>query len=118
MVTPIKNPAVAGLCLLLVGCASATPYQPKGDSGGYTDFQTQPGVHFVSFGANLKTTREETMKYWHRRAGEICPEGYEVLEQKTGTGDVVAVPIYGMIATRQKPRVEGYIRCATQSAER
>lgn len=37
----------AGTTLVLFACV--TPYQPKGFTGGYANFETQPGVYYVSF---------------------------------------------------------------------
>ena len=37
--------------------ACATPYQPAGFSGGYTDFETQPGIYYVSFKGNGYTSK-------------------------------------------------------------
>jgi hypothetical protein len=70
-----------GLLLVLSGCV--TPYQPKGLTGGYTDFETQPGVYYVSFRGNGYTSRDTVIKYWHQRAAEICggSDRYEIVSQ-------------------------------------
>ncbi len=66
--------ALAVLSLL----ACETPYRPRGPSGGYTDFEAQPGVHYVAFEATPGTGYPKVRQYWHRRAAEVCggPDSY------------------------------------------
>ncbi len=60
--------------------ACVTPYQPKSFFiGGYTDFEVQPGVIYLLFEANGFTSRPTVVRYWHRRASELCPGGYDML---------------------------------------
>jgi hypothetical protein len=47
---------ISAYVLLLSGCV--TPYQPNGFAGGYTDFETQPGIYYVSFQGNGYTSKE------------------------------------------------------------
>ena len=49
---------ISAYVLLLSGCV--TPYQPKGFAGGYTDFETQPGIYYVSFQGNGSNSRRMT----------------------------------------------------------
>ena len=94
--------------LILAGCA--TPYQEKGLMGGYTDFETQPGVYYVSFQGNPALHKEGTVRYWHRRADEICPNGYKIVSQSSES-EVIILPNPNFINIVNKPRVEGYITC-------
>src|SRR6266498_1385348 len=77
--------AAAGAAIALGGCA--TPYQPRGFTGGYTNFETQPGVYYVSFQGNGYTPRETVIKYWHARAAQVCGgnDRYEIVEHGAST---------------------------------
>ena len=61
---------------LLSGCS--TTYKKYGGwgAGGYLDEEIEPGKHSIQIigteGDDKKTLRE----FWHRRASELCPEGY------------------------------------------
>jgi hypothetical protein len=63
---------------VLISTACETPYQPLAMSGGYTDFEAQPGVHYVAFEARSGTSYPTVRRYWHRRAAEVCggPDSY------------------------------------------
>ena len=63
------------------------PYQPKSFAGGYTDFETQPGIHYVSFRGNGNTSKDTVIQYWHQRAAEICGgrDRYEIVSQGAST---------------------------------
>ncbi len=76
---------------MLFNTACETPYQPRGLSGGYTDFEAQPGVHYVAFEARTGTSYPTVRKYWHRRAAEVCggPDSYMRL-WTFDRGDVLA----------------------------
>ncbi len=62
--------------LFLLACE--TSYRPRGPSGGYTDFEARPGIHYVGFEATPGTGYPMVRQYWHRRAAEVCggPESY------------------------------------------
>ncbi len=99
----------------LSGCAilyHATPYQKAGFTGGYTDFETQPGIYFVSFTGNAFTSKETIILYWHRRTAEICggPDRYEILSQDSSVIPYTFGDSSG-VSTVYKARAEGYIRC-------
>ena len=95
--------------------ACVTPYQKAGFSGGYTDFETQPEVYYVSFKGNGYTSKETVVQYWHRRAAEICGgrERYEIVSQDASTTQYIAGS-RGQIDTAHKARAEGYIKCKKQ----
>ena len=104
---------VSACILLLYGCA--TSYQPKGATGGYTDFETQPGIHYVSFRGNAHTDKDTVIKYWHQRAAEICQgrNRYEIVSQNASTRQDVGA-IEGYLFTLNRHSAEGYIRCKTE----
>lgn len=97
---------------LLAGCAGPTPYQKRTGGEGYYDYEVQPGIHFVSFRANGRTSRSAVMDYWYRRAAEVCggEDRFEVLGMNAA-GDEVVVGTPSLIDTYTLPAVEGRIRC-------
>lgn len=104
--------AVISLTGMAFLSACATPYQAAGFRGGYTDFETQPGIYYVSFKGNGYTSKETVIKYWHRHAAEICggSDRYQIVKHDTSTTQHVAGTGYGIV-TVHKSRAEGYIRC-------
>jgi ferredoxin len=76
----------AVLCLSSAGCASVNPQSFKGPTGGQAYLMTCSGM-----GRSLIDC--------YRKASELCPDSYQVIEQRTGT---VAVPTpTGVIAGPQ-----------------
>lgn len=72
-------PGVA-LAVVAVGCA--TPYQRMGViGGGYANELVGPREFLVRFRGNGYTSMGLTYQYVLRRAHEICPTGYDVLDQ-------------------------------------
>jgi hypothetical protein len=59
-----------------------TPYQPLDAHGGYTDVPLPDGRWLVSFRANGWTLPEDVRAMARRRAGEICPKGYDALSEE------------------------------------
>ena len=105
--------SIVTICIAFSACV--TPYQKAGFSGGYTDFETQTGVYYVSFKGNGYTNKETVVQYWHRRASEIC-EGrdlYEIVSQDASTTQYISGN-QGQINTTHKARAEGYIKCKKQ----
>jgi hypothetical protein len=72
-----------GALALLGGCA--TPYQKKSfwTGPGYEDEKLAEGVYRVTSLVNQITSPEDAVKYWHRRAQELCgsPTYEESLKQ-------------------------------------
>lgn len=61
---------------VLVGCA--TPYQPSGFSGGYTEMAYGNDIYFVAFRGNGFTSSETVQGYALRRAAELTiNKGYK-----------------------------------------
>jgi hypothetical protein len=102
------------VCLVgvIVLSSCATPYQKAGFRGGYTNFETQPGVYYVSFKGNGYTSKETVIQYWHRRVAEICGgcDRYEIIGQDASTTQHLTGD-QDQIVTFHKSRAEGYIRC-------
>ncbi len=99
-----------------------TPYQPFGRLGGYTDFETEPGVHYVAFQAMPSTGRPIILKFWYRRVAEICGgiDRYEILSMDDAsliaeaTGVRAGLKTYidgGKTPLTTYPGIEGYVRC-------
>jgi hypothetical protein len=97
--------------LSLVACV--TPYQPKNWNGGYTDFEVQPGVIYLSFEGNGFTSREVVVRYWHRRASEICPGGYDMLSI-ADIGQTHVGSSGTQVFSVRRPANEGYIHCVEE----
>ena len=83
---------------LLIACVASppqeTPYQPSvanlfevQSGGGYHDRRVDedPSLIHVEFQGNQSTPRNTVVRYWLRRAGEVCPTGYEILDVRTTT---------------------------------
>ena len=56
------RPQVLLFSTVLIGTACATPYQPLGMSGGYTDFEIQDGTYYVAFEGNGFIGRPEVVQ--------------------------------------------------------
>ena len=67
------------LIFLLVSCASIDPQQFVGPNG-----RTAYSMQCSGMGRTLHAC--------YRKAGEICPSGYTIIDRASGT---VAVPVYG-----------------------
>lgn len=104
---------VVGAAIVLSGCV--TPYQAKGFSGGYSSFETQPGVYYVSFQGNGYTPRDTVIRYWHTRAAEVCGgnDRYEIVQHGASTTQHIQGSASGIV-TFHKQLAEGYIRCPTR----
>lgn len=88
-----------GLVALL---ASSTPYQAKGFRGGVSERYLGPGRWFVSVEVNAYTSRSTAMEYFHRRAYELCPAGYDMVDRDANTR---------YTNSGDKPEVSGVVEC-------
>ncbi|WP_445359588.1 CC0125/CC1285 family lipoprotein [Microbulbifer sp. ANSA005] len=61
---------------VLVLPACSTPYQPYGFGGGYKEEKVSDGKYKLLFSGNGLTSNEQVKELWHRRASELCPNGY------------------------------------------
>lgn len=63
--------------LFLFGCA--TPYGPRGLTGGFKDRKIDDNTYIVSFFGNGKTPEQKVWNYWMYRCAELTLEkGYQV----------------------------------------
>ena len=111
----IKKLSIAVLVALLMGCA--TPYQSRGLSGGYKDKETSPGVFELSFIGNGVTSFSKVEEYWHRRAAELCPNGYVVLSMDDTSGSATTSAAVGSTyvpVSVSYPQMHGIILCNKQ----
>lgn len=65
------------LAVIAFSLACATPYQPKGFAGGYTDTRLTEDIYLVEFRGNGYTPRQQVEIYLLYRCAEITQEaGY------------------------------------------
>lgn len=69
------------ICLVFTSC---TGYNKYSVLGGYKDKEIRDNVYFVEYHVNTFTPKEKLKKYWGMRADELCPNGYEILENEEG----------------------------------
>ena len=90
--------------VLASSCTGQTPYQPMGYRGGYEDSDLGGGRHRVTVRVNSNTSRGRALEYLHRRAGELCPDGFDLIDQLAGdNGDA--------LMNDHKPEVNAIIAC-------
>lgn len=94
------------LALAALGCSRA--YRP--------DVTEISGGRFVIRSAPDDEQRSEeiAVEYAYRRAGEVCPDGYEELERKNGTAATTErIAVFGR-RTLEFPEVTITVRCRTR----
>lgn len=90
--------------------ASATPYQKSGVRGGYSDRKIGKRTHFIRVQVNGLTSRGTATEHAYRRADELCPDGYDVLDEgQMGHTDVVSNQYATTVAS--KPEVTLRVKC-------
>lgn len=100
------------LCLLLSGCA--TPYQPMGFRGGYSDSQLQNDQFQVSFLGNAKLTQAKARQYALRRAAEVALSNgfdYFIVEENQDISHAFVSGSNGNVSGGSKPEAILSIRC-------
>ncbi|WP_442952987.1 CC0125/CC1285 family lipoprotein [Paucibacter sp. B51] len=98
--------------VVIAGCA--TPYQPLGSLGGYSEKQLEPKVYEVTFLGNGGVSRELAQEYWHRRARELCGGDYEhTLSGPGSTSFSMSLPVGGLMVpvSGTHPKIVGIVRC-------
>lgn len=117
--------------LLLAACA--TPYGERDFRDvGWSEAQLEPNVYALDYSGDGHQTLSVLEDYWHRRAKERCPSGYEVKDpphlithssegSKAGSVAFGAPPIAGedqrgrgVLFTDTQPAYHGTIRCLTK----
>ena len=96
---------------LLVSCASA--YGERDFRGvGYSDVQLEPNVYAIDYAGDGHQSTSMLVGFWHRRAKELCPSGYEVKDSpqflSSSSGGMVAG---GLIFMDGTSTYHGTIRC-------
>lgn len=75
--------------MLLTLASCATPYQQMGYRGGYSDRRIAENTYVIRARVNGFTGEDTAVEYAHRRAGELCPAGYDVIDSKVDESPVV-----------------------------
>jgi hypothetical protein len=68
--------------VLAIGCV--TPYQPHSFTGGYSDRSLGNGRHLIVVNVNAYTSRLTAWSYLYRRANELCPNGFDLVDRTSG----------------------------------
>ena len=61
-------------------------------AGGYQEDKLNDGVYLVHFSGNGHSKLDTVIGYWNRRALELCPGGFTLLEQTENVAHA-ALPI-------------------------
>jgi hypothetical protein len=70
--------AISSLTLLLVACATATPYQPSDKGQGYAEQRLESNRYKIMFAGNSSTPRQTVENYLLYRAAEVTLQnGYD-----------------------------------------
>ena len=113
---------VLGILIVVLGFAltsgCATPYQPRGFAGGYTDAHLKDNLYHVTFEGNAFIDQSTAVRYLHRRAKELCLEnGYKdyTVKDPRDASTQMMMGSYGSgsisASTMNKPLVSGYVEC-------
>jgi hypothetical protein len=99
----------------LVAAGCATKYRPHGFSGGYSETKVGDDGWIVTFKGNGFTSRSRAMEYTYRRAGELCPRGFDVVDADRYSTTSYAV---GQDSVREinKPAAVLAVRCRAAPA--
>lgn len=119
MTKTTKTAAAIALALGLAACSfpKPTPYQPLQHTngfddvvpGGYRETPMGPGQWTLVVQVNKYTSSEMLIQYVHRRAGELCPSGFEFgsnVVEKDGFGRTTATVVLGCAAPPTDPEIE------------
>jgi hypothetical protein len=71
---------------------------------------TGPRRYLVTVEGNTRTSHALAFEYLHQRAAELCPRGYEVVSESSGS-KVVAVRTSSGPVTGSKPSLAAVIAC-------
>ena len=78
----MKRYFVIALALSCTACA--TGYQQYTWSGGYKDKELGDGKYLVEYFGNGTTSQHTVAMFWGQRANELCPNGFEILDDEDG----------------------------------
>ncbi len=74
----MRRIAIAGIL-----CACSTPYQSGGLRGGVTARLVDVSTYVISARVNGYTSRSTAIEYTYRKAAEVCPTGYDVVDSES-----------------------------------
>lgn len=96
----------------LAGCS--TGYHPKSLTGGYSDSDIGGGRHSIDVEVNGYTSSGTALEYAYRRAGELCPSGYDVVNSLADKS-VSYAKIGDSVQQVNKPEVALIVQCHDQA---
>lgn len=99
-----------------VGMGCATPYQPTGVRGGFTENQIGPGAYAIQVHVNAYTSMSTAVTYAYRRAGEICPSGFNVIDGTKSQRDNYTISD-NTISNAPKSDVSLIVQCKESTVE-
>jgi hypothetical protein len=91
--------------------ASATSYGPKGFVGGYSDTQLADGVYMIDVEVNGYTSRGTALEFLYRRAYDLCPTGFDVMDRESGQDTTYWRTSQTTVQAIEKPNVSAVIKC-------
>jgi hypothetical protein len=94
---------VTKVIVLLRLAACSTPYKSSGIGGGYEDAPLGGGKHSISVRGNSYTSHIQLETHFARRAGELCPSGFTIIDKNHDTVS------WGRLGN--KPVVGGTVQC-------
>lgn len=103
----MKFVAIITGCIFLTGCA--TGYQAHTWSGGYKDKKLDDNHYLVEYYGNGTTSVEMLKEFWGKRASELCPNGYDALDENNGKTD--GGIFLGGIVSIAHPWLKSEIQC-------
>lgn len=108
------------ISLFIYGCA--TPYQPHGFLGGYSEMKLGDDSYVVYFAGNGYTSSLTADQYTHRRAKELCIKdgfgGFRVLGSQERNSSTLDYNEYNeSYEITNKPGAKLYIKCEGKKAK-
>lgn len=102
------------LVLAMLTSACATPYQPRGLTGGFEEKKLAEGRFWLQFRGNGFTKPETVRQYWNKRAGELC--GGRSYKENTSSGydtktSFIVLASGAYPTTDRFPVMQGTIEC-------
>lgn len=88
-------------------CGCRTPYQSMGFTGGYRDQQIGPNEYEITVKVNGFTDRGTALEYLHRRADELCPAGYDIMDRAAGDNGSI-------LHDTHKAEEDAVVRCRSE----
>lgn len=105
------------IAMVLAGLAAcATPYQPEALGGGYTNTRLSRGMYSVQVNVNSYTSQGTALEYAYRRAGELCRNGFDVIDG-TKTQSDFYVRYGSTVSNLPKSSVSLIVKCKTKVIE-